>query len=440
MAKVLSKKKIKEMISNSISKFKKKGMLDLHTHLFPLDFGDKLCLLGPDATIDYHYLYGEALSDKWLSKSALEQLWNLPRAERVDWIIKNTYGDGCLPISEGRGGPLTIAHRLGLDTSSGNMAKIIKRWRTMYQDLGRKKYLDKIFSFEVKNVICTNSIFEKSENYMYFKPEVFERWDQRFQCGLRLDEAIHKRDSIGEACEKMGFSDAALDLGHKESITANRKLMEFWINRLPNVRYAAVSLSPDTDFKNSSSTAMRYLEQVMIPTCRERGLPIALMPFVRRQINPLHKNAGDVVARGDVNGLIDFISHYLDVKFLVTPLHDNDNYDLSFATRALGNIRLWGHWWCNLNPVLIKKQLKLRLENNGYAHFGINTDSRIPDQLLYKVDHYMEILAEVLLKYCLKLQKKGVVITEKMIYKTIVRLQDSESLLNQVSPCDDLAA
>ncbi|MCB0323301.1 MAG: hypothetical protein KDD69_06985 [Bdellovibrionales bacterium] len=404
---------------------------DIHVHDMPDVMGPEFALAGPDATIDYHYLYGEVLSDHRFSDAEAEALWQLPQAERVDLLIERSFGDGALPVSEGRLGILTAAHALGLPTDSGDIKRIVAEWRTLYAELGRERYTNLIFEkARVNRVISTQSPFVEAECERYLDDRVIAEWDPRYWCGLRFDEFAHKPETIGPLCERMKFPGAAGPLGNPKAQLHARKLLEFWIDRLPNVRYVALSLPGKLDFSDSQHRALLTIEQVLAPVCRERNLPLFLMPFVRRQINPAYRNAGDVVERGDINGLIDLISRHRDILWAVTPLDEGDNYPLSFATRALGNLRVWGHWWCNLNPSLIKQQLKLRLENNGYAHYGINSDARIRDQLLFKFPHYLRVLHEVLLERCLDIQQlSGWPVTEEQVTATVERLHDYRSLL-----------
>ncbi|HQH27218.1 MAG TPA: hypothetical protein PLP17_07465, partial [Oligoflexia bacterium] len=228
----------------------------------------------------------------------------------------------------------------------------------------------------------------------------------------------------------MKMADAAGPLTGERTVSAARKLLEFWIDRLPNVKYVALSLPGFTRLADRTSRITQCLEDVMVPVAAERHLPIFLMPFVRRGLNPSFGNAGDCVQRGDIDDLIDFMGRHPEAVFAVTPLDGNDNYPLAFATRALPNVRVWGHWWGNLNPCLIEQQLKMRLEMNGYVHFGVNSDARIRDQLLFKWPHYFRVLKRVIVRRCLDIvELSGWPVTVESIRQSIVRLQNHERLL-----------
>ena len=431
MTEALTRERAEALVKEAISAECALGFTDIHTHLYwrTKSKGRNLARIGPDDAVDYHYVYGEVNSTLGLSDAEAKALWARPQRERVDWLVEQSFC-GRLPLSEGTLGLLTMAKGHGIDTSSGNFKKILSEWRELYADTSEQGYLDRIFSrSEVERVVMTNSPFVAEERELLLDDAELEALDKRFLPALRLDEFIHKRDEIGEACEECGFPEAAGDPSELKTQAAMRDFTLFWLERLPGVCYAAVSLSDKTDFEDRDSVEMLVLEKVLIPVCRERGIPVVLMPFVERQIRPSYANAGDVVKKGDINGLVDFMARHLDTFFMVTPLDANDNYNLSFAARALGNFEVWGHWWCNLNPSLIGEQLRLRLENNGYCHFGINSDARILDQLLYKFTHYWRVMTKVLVDRCMDInQQSGWPITVDQIRNSIRTLQDHERL------------
>ncbi|HQH29080.1 MAG TPA: hypothetical protein PLP17_16925, partial [Oligoflexia bacterium] len=51
------------------------SFVDIHVHDMPDCCGPELALLGPDAVIDYHYLYGEVLGGLGLRPSQTDAIW-----------------------------------------------------------------------------------------------------------------------------------------------------------------------------------------------------------------------------------------------------------------------------------------------------------------------------------------------------------------------------
>lgn len=425
-----TQEEMEELFDGSLAKYRKeKGFIDQHVHTMPSVCGPSFCLRGPDNLFDYHYAYGEHMSETWMSDSEAKAYWAMEQHQRVDLIARHLFARDVLPVSEAALGILSTAEALGLPTASGNSTTVLSEWREMYADMGDEAYADHVFTLSgVTHVISTQSVFNKDECLIYLDDANIEQWDDRYMCGLRFDEYVYKPEVLEELCTLAGFPEAAQAIGQEKTQTQARKLLRFWVERLPNVKYVALSMPGSTDFSASNSRLMLTLEKIIIPAAKELGLPIYLMPFVRRQINPAYRNAGDVVERGDVNGLIDFIGKHREALFCVTPLHEGDNYDFAFATRALGNLRVWGHWWGNLNDVLVEEQLRLRLQMNGHAHFGFNSDARIDDQLIYKWIHYFRILKKVVVERCMQIQQSGWPITEKDMMGSIDLLQNPEGL------------
>jgi hypothetical protein len=410
---------------------KRLQFVDLHVHTMPQICGPGLYLRGPDNLFDYHYAYGEVMSLNNMRTADADAFWAMSQDARVDQIGETLFGSEVLPLSEASMGILTAAKALGLPTESGDIKLLLREWRKMYNDMGDIAYGNHVFELSgITNVISTQSIFVKNELDVYLDDAKMAQWDPRYWCGLRFDEFMHQPKILADRCDRMGFPKAAGELEKLTTQEAARALLRFWVKRLPDVKYIAVSLPGKMDFKDDKSRIMLTLTKVLIPICKELGLPLFLMPFVRRQINSNYRNAGDIVERGDINGLIDFVAQHPDVLFCITPMHDIDNFDLAFATRALGNVRLWGHWWGNLNPVLIEKQMRLRLEMVGFAQYGVNSDARIDDQLLFKWPHYMAILKKVIVERSLQIQATGWPVTEESMMASIKKLHDWQGLFS----------
>ena len=66
--------------------------------------------------------------------------------------------------------------------------------------------------------------------------------------------------------------------------------------------YMAVSL-PDTFQYPEESTRAQLLREVVLPACRELGIPLSTMIGVRLQVNPAIKLAGDAVGKADLRAL-----------------------------------------------------------------------------------------------------------------------------------------
>jgi hypothetical protein len=404
---LLRRTTVEKLFDDGLEVVRKKGLVDFHTHGFPFVKGAKfnrMSFFGPRRATAYHYNYGRCFAEARLSDKALRKYGKMSLIDQSDWLISQLKKGGH-EVCEASMGLVTMAHNLGIRTSSRCLGDIFGDWVELADGMDPAEYVDHVFdSSPVNRIISTNSIFSRDEyDTIYSKPKQMELWDrQRFGFALRLDELIHQRKKDGtlkrefaQLAREMGFPDAAGDIRKGKTQKATRALVRHWVVEF-DAEYAAVSLHGGTRFDSKDDFAVLVLESAIIPACVEANIPVVLMPFVRRQIKPLHQNAGDVVMDGDIDGLIDFMSRHIEAFFMVTPLNANHHQALVMASRALGNVCLWGHWWINLVPGTIELQMRERFENLGFAHFGVNSDLRILDQMLYKFDHYFLILKRVL--------------------------------------------
>ncbi len=426
------------MFDEALAEVRMRGLWDIHTHLFPWVPGSgfqSFAFFGPRRSVAYHYTYGRVFAENRLSDKALRRYGKMSLVDQSDYLIAELKKGG-QEVCEASKGLVTMAHNLGIKTGSRCLGDIFGDWVTLFESMSEAEYVDHVFDLSpVKRVISTNSIFSRAEyDAIYSKPDQMELWDRkRFGFALRLDELIHKRKKDGtlkaefaQLAREMGFPEAAGDIRKSKTQKATLALVRHWVAEF-GAEYAAVSLHGSTRFGKKNDFAVLVLENAVIPACVDAKIPVVLMPFVRRQIKPLHLNAGDVVMDGDVDGLIDFMSRHKEAFFLVTPLNGNHHNALVMGTRALGNVCLWGHWWINLIPVTIETQMKERFQNLGFAHFGVNSDARILDQILYKFDHYFHILKRVLVDDALDAQAlNGRTPTKKNFVRWISTLQDHE--------------
>ena len=83
-------------------------VFDIHTHLFPPDFGD-LCLWGIDELLTYHYLVAELFRS---SSVRSDHFWGFSKRQQADLIWKALFVDNT-PISEATRGVVTVMSAFG---------------------------------------------------------------------------------------------------------------------------------------------------------------------------------------------------------------------------------------------------------------------------------------------------------------------------------------
>ena len=80
-----------------------------------------------------------------------------------------------------------------------------------------------------------------------------------------------------------------------------RRFLCDWIDRMRAI-YVAVSLPPEWQYPDDG-VAARVIDDAILPVCRERNLPFALMIGVTRQANPGLRMAGDALGRANLSSL-----------------------------------------------------------------------------------------------------------------------------------------
>ena len=135
---------------------------------------------------------------------------------------------------------------------------------------------------------------------------------------------------------------------------------------------------------------------MVLPACRARGIPFAMMIGVRRAVNPALGDAGDGVGRADVGASSELCAAHPENRFLVTMLSRENQHELCVAARKFGNLMVFGCWWFLNNPSIIDEITRERLELLGTSFIPQHSDARVLDQLIYKWPHSRRVLAGAL--------------------------------------------
>jgi hypothetical protein len=161
------------------------------------------------------------------------------------------------------------------------------------------------------------------------------------------------------------------------------------------------------------------METAVLPHCRDHGLPFAMMPGVKRGVNPLLKLAGDGVAKSNLDCFANLISAHSDNKFLITALSRENQYELCVMARKFRNLHLFGCWWFTNTPFLINELTSLRTELLGLSFTAQHSDARVMDQILYKWTHSRRVIGDVLERKFVDLLETGWEPTEEEIRRDV---------------------
>lgn len=379
---------------------------DLHTHLYPASFG-KFCLWGLDELLTYHYLIAEAIR---VSDVSYEQFWAMSQQQQADLIWRELFIERA-PISEACRGVLTVLSRLGLDLSS----KDINAYRAWFKQQKPADYVDRVFKLaNVHTCVMTNDALDPEERKHW---ENGDATDPRFKGVLRIDPVLLGWPKVAETLSGFGYKVGA-DLG-ASSMAEIRRFLNEWIEKMKAL-YVAVSLTPDWRYPDDSP-ATKVIREAILPVCRERNLPFAVMIGVRRQVNPLLKLAGDSVGKSDITSLDRMLSENPKNKFMCTMLARENQHELAVTARKHRNLFLFGCWWFLNNPSLIEEMTRMRMELLGEAFVPQHSDARVLDQIIYKWDHSRQIIAKVMKDKYRDLAATGWAVTQEEIQRTAKR-------------------
>lgn len=359
-------------------------ILDMHTHIFPPDFGE-LLLWGIDELVTYHYLVAE-LFRKVRGVSPAD-FWGMPKPKQADLIWQTLFVEHS-PVSEACRGVLTVLNALGVKDLRD---KTLDDIRPVFAARRVEEYVGEVMDkAHVRAVVMTNDPFDDQERSVWergFRP------DPRFRPALRIDALLAW--SPHDGCRKLkswGY-DVAEDLTG-QSAAEIRRFLGDWIARMRPV-YLAASLPWDFTMPGDSSTA-RIMEACVLPVCRAHHLPMALMIGVRRQINPELRLAGDGVGRADLSSVEYLLRSYPQNKFLATLLSRENQHELCALARKFGNLMIFGCWWFLNDPSIIEEMTRERLELLGLSFVPQHSDARVLDQLIYKWAHFRKVLGPIL--------------------------------------------
>ncbi|HZV34855.1 MAG TPA: glucuronate isomerase, partial [Verrucomicrobiae bacterium] len=157
----------------------------------------------------------------------------------------------------------------------------------------------------------------------------------------------------------------------------------------------------------AKTNAAAIIEHAVLPHCREFGLPFALMPGVRRAVNPQLKLAGDGVGLTDLTMLQNLCAQFPANKFLVTILARENQHELCVLARKFRNLHIFGCWWFTNVPLLVEEITRMRLELLGLSFTPQHSDARILDQVVYKWQHSRRVIARILAAQYTQLAQSG---------------------------------
>ena len=380
-------------------------VIDIHTHLYEPVFKD-LLLWGIDELLTYHYLVAEVF--RYLDMP-YEKFWAMSKTQQADLIWDQLFIQHS-PVSESCRGVLTTLQGLGLDVKKRDLPAL-RKWFAG-QDVDA--YITRCMELAgLSKIHMTNSPFDDLERTVWEKG--FQR-DSRFTACLRIDPLFLWWP---EAAQKMGKWGYNVDMGTpgQKFFDEIRRFLADWAKKM-NARYVMASIPPDYKFPDKSISA-QIVEKAILPFCREHGLALALMPGVRRQINPQLKLAGDGVGLTNLETIQNLCAQFPDNKFLTTVLARENQHELCVLARKFRNLHIFGCWWFTNVPLIINEMTRMRLELVGLSITPQHSDARVLDQIIYKWTHSRRIIAQVLVEKYADLAQTGWHVTREEVQRDV---------------------
>lgn len=355
---------------------------DIHTHLYDTRF-EQLLLWGIDELLTYHYLVAEVF--RYID-IPYEKFWSLSKKEQAELIWQVLFLEHS-PISEACRGVITTLQLLGLDVKKRDL-QLVRKW---FAAQTAEKHVTRCMELAgVSKIYMTNSPFDDLERPVWERG--FQR-DERFMACLRIDPLLLSWPETAPRLAGWGYK-VEFSSPAQKMFDEIRRFLEDWTKRM-SARYLMVSLSPDFEYP-SRNLVTQLLDKAILPHCRDHGLPLALMPGVRRAVNPQLRLAGDGVGLSNLVALQNLCDAYPGNKFLATILARENQHEACVLARKFRNLHLFGCWWFTNIPSLIDEITRLRLELLGLSFTPQHSDARVLDQIIYKWDHSREVISQAL--------------------------------------------
>jgi hypothetical protein len=381
-------------------------VVDIHTHLYDPAF-KKLLLWGIDELLTYHYLIAEVF--RYLDVP-YKEFWNLSKTAQADLVWEHLFVEHS-PISEACRGVLTTLNLLGLDVKKRDLPAI-RRWFAAQR---LEDHITRCFELGgISRAYMTNSPFDDLERRVW--EDGFQR-DSRFVSGLRIDPLILDWPKTAATTLAQRGYQVRPGVPNQKTFDEVRRFLADWTQRI-GAKYVMVSLAPDFSFPDQSVTTL-LIERAVLPHCREHGLPFALMPGVRRVVNPQLRLAGDGVGLSNLVALQNLCAAHPENKFMATILARENQHEACVLARKFRNLHIFGCWWFTNVPSLVDEITRLRLELIGLSFTPQHSDARVLDQVVYKWTHFRRVLINVLVDQYDALAKTGWSITQADIQRDV---------------------
>lgn len=385
--------------------------LDIHTHIYSEAFG-RLLLRGPEELITYHYLQAE--TNRVLEDRSPAQFMAMAKGDQARLVWQKLFVERS-PVSEAARGALTALHRLGVQDGRSYEAALAR-----FASLSCAEHIDLVFqAANVRGVVMTNDPLIPAERAVW---EGGGARDPRFRAALRIDPLLIDWPATAIKLTELGYT-VERDLP-EATYPEIVRFLKSWAAKMQPA-YMAASL-PYTFIMPDDSACGRVLTRAVLPTCRELGLPFAMMIGVKRRVMPELGDGGDGLGVANLDAVDYLCRSYPQNKFLLTVLSRENQHQAAVLARKFRNLHVFGCWWFNNNPSIVEEITRERMEMLGTSFTPQHSDARVLDQLAYKWPHSRRVIAQVLVEKYGYLMDEGWCPAEEEIARDVAMLLGGE--------------
>jgi len=365
--------------------------VDLHTHLSAS--GTRM-RWGIDEMLCYHYLTAQFLASADITA---DTFFALPSKRRAELVWQALFVNAS-PVSEACRGVITTLHALGLKEEVAS--RDLEAVRAWYAGQDGAMFTDKMFRLaRLRYVVMSLDLFAP--------PTTAPIRSSRYRWTLDVTALVEGRP-LSEAPH--------LQAGHERE----------WMERCCHehgVMYLVADCPHDLlGGDDAGDPRLQRLHDLIVPTCRKLGVPLALQIGTRRGVNQALKLAGDGLGRANVAALGRLCVRYPDVKFMATSLSRENQHELCVLGTKLPNLHIYGVWWLCNNPSVVREVTTLRMEMLGTAFTAQTSSARVHDQLIYKWIHARQQVTEVLVDIYSGLTRTGWALSRHDVRRDVNRI------------------
>jgi hypothetical protein len=369
-------------MSNAVQEiFDRAPAVDMHTHLFPPNFGD-LALSGVDELLTYHYLEAEYFRLRELSPG---QYFSLAKPARAGVIWDALFVRNA-PISEATRGVVAALTAFGLEVNRQDLNQA----REFFRSREPETHVDSVMKLaNLDWLVMTNDPLDAKESNVW-RQRI--QVDPRFKAALRLDSIVNHRWS---------------------NLNELRSFLEEWTTRMKPI-YMAISFSDLSPFLEDSPRG-KILREVVVPVCREMQMPLALMIGVKRNVNPEIGLAADGIGHANLELLADLCKTFYSNRLLVTCLQLENQHELCVLARKFSNLMPFGCWWFVNTSSMVSSITQQRIELLGTTFVAQHSDARVLEQLIYKWKDARRSVGEAYSRSCVRLRNEAYLMGEATV-------------------------